>query len=371
MEIILAFGIIAVLMWLVAKGRRGTSTSQRSHVTRAATPISARDAFVKESRSVSADECWIPHGREVTVAGYTIQGGMLYVGQGLSSITGLRVEPALIDPSLPVKRSSPDRSGASMTYWPSYSSISLESRAAYLDWLETGRRDPTAYIGYVFLYFYGLERRALAESPRSDRAKQDLPAILAETEQLLQIYSGNGSFRGYATQFLDILKMLAAGGDEIKPPMERTGYELPVSLRVGIGRIVAAGKPLPADWALSWFLTHPETPARTRMPMRRCPQEFGDLFRARYAHECRDGLLLKPNRSKLKMTITPASATFGGQADLSMDLRDVAALTAPFSKLRQIGESCAADLDAFSRWVGRNVDAPKTIAAVALLPPPR
>ena len=38
------------------------------------------------------------------------------------------------------------------------------------------------------------------------------------------------------------------------------------------------------------------------------------------------------------------------------------------SKIRQIGEGCAADLDAFSRWVGRNADAPKTIAAVALLP---
>ncbi|MCI0624194.1 MAG: TerB family tellurite resistance protein, partial [Acidobacteria bacterium] len=38
------------------------------------------------------------------------------------------------------------------------------------------------------------------------------------------------------------------------------------------------------------------------------------------------------------------------------------------SKLRQIAESCDADLDAFSRWVGRNPDSPRTIAAIALLP---
>lgn len=370
MEIILVLGIVAFFIWLVAKGRRGTSTTQRSPVTRATratTPIKARDAFVVGSRSASADECWIPLGREVTVAGYTIQGGMLYVGQGLPSISGFSIEPALIDPSLPVKRTSPDRSGTSMTYWPSYSSISPEARAAYLDWLATGRRDPAAYIGYVFLYFYGLERRALAESPPSDRGKRDIPSILAEAEHLLQVYSGNSSFRRYATQFLDVVRVLGAGGDEIKPPMECAGHELPVSLRVGVGRIVVAGRPLPAEWALSWYLTHPETPER--LPMRRCPQEFRELFRTRYTREYHDGLVLKPNRSKLKVVITPASASFGGQVDLSMDLPDVAALSAPFLKLRQIGERCAADLDAFSRWVGRNVDAPKTIAAVALLPP--
>lgn len=373
MEIILAFAVVAFLIWMVAKGRKATSAPPPRAVTRpptrTTTPVGARDAFVRGSKSVSSEECWVPPGRETSVAGYSIRGGMIYVGRGLSSITGLRVEPALIDPSLPVKRSSPDRSGASMTYWPSYSSITPECRAAYLDWLATGRRDPSAYIGYVFLYFYGLERRALADAARSGGAKGDLPAITAEVEQLLQIYGSNGSFRGYTTQLLDVLTMLAERGDELQPPMERSGYELPVSLRVGIGRLVASGKPLSADWALSWFLTHPETGARTRMPMRRCPQEFSELFRTRYVGEYGDGLMLKPNRSKLKMTITPASASFGGQVDLSMDLPDVAALPAPFSKLRQIGESCAADLDAFSRWVGRNSDAPKTIAAVALLPP--
>lgn len=370
MEIIVAFGVIAFVVWIIAQTRRQPSVRRQSRVnqppTRTSAEVSATDAIVKGTRSASAAECWVPAGREAKVAGYTIQGGMLYIGQGLSSITGLRVEPALIDPSLPVERSSPDRSGSAMTYWPSYSTISPACRAAYLDWLSAGRRDPTAYIGYVFLYFYGLERCALAEAPRSDRAKEELPAISSEVEQLLEVYGGNGSFRRYATQLLDVLRMLATGGDEIKPPTDRTGYELPVSLRIGIGRIVAQGRPLPPDWALSWFLVHPETSLRTAA--RRCPEEFSELFRARYAREFGDGLVLRPNRSQLRMAVTPASASFGGQVELSMNLPDVAALTGPLSKLRRIGESCEADLDPFSRWVGRNVDAPRTIAAVALLP---
>ncbi len=371
MEILLPLGIVALVIWFVAKGLRAMSSppsvsSQRA-TSRSTSPTPTRGTAVKGSRSMSADDCWVPPGGDATVAGYTIQGGMLYMGQRLSSIAGQSFEPALIDPSLRVNRSSPDHIGAGMMYWPSYSSISPECRAAYLDWLATGRRDPTACIGYVFLYFYGLERRALAEAPKSERAKQDLPHIMGEVEQLVQVYGGSRSFRVYATQLLDVLRILAATGDDIEPPTQRTGYELPVSLRVGVGRIVANGKPLPSDWALSWFLTHPAISLRTSVL--RCSSEFNDLFRIRYSREFGEGLRLKPNSTRLKMSIAPASASFGGHVELSMDLPDVAALTSPIAKLRQIGESCATDLDAFSRWVGRNVDAPKTIAAVALLPP--
>ena len=317
---------------------------------------------------VAADDCWIAPGHDAIVGNYNIPGGMLYVGKGLASVAGYGVEPALIDPSLPINRLNPDRIGSGMTYWPAYSSITPECRAGYLNWLVGGRRDPSAYIGYVFLYFYGLERRAFADSRISENARLDLRAICQDVEQLLQIYANNNSFQNYAIQFHDALKllMMSTENDRDEPPTERTGYELPISLRVGIGRIVADGKPLPADWALSWFLLHPETTLRT--PARRCPEEFRELFSTRYRREFGDGIALKPNRSKLKITLTPASASFGGQVELSTNLPDIAALSAPISKLRQIGDSCAADLDAFSRWVGRNSGVPKTIAAVALLP---
>lgn len=359
MEIILVLGLIAFVIWLVTRGYRDSRKLEPAPVNQ----TRMRAAM----RTLTSDDCWIPPAQEVTVGGYRIRDGMLYVGQGLATVAGHGVEPALINPSLFANISDPDRSGRGMTYWPSYSSISPECRAAYLEWLAAGRRDPLAYTGYVFLYFYGLERRAFADASRSNQAKQEIPTIIGEVEQLLHVYGGNNSFQRYATQFLDVLNVMAVDNGEVEPPMEHTGYELPLSLRVGIGRIVAAGKPLPADWALSWFLTHPETSLRTSV--KRCSEEFRELFCARYTREFRDGLVLKPNRSTIKIGLTPASASFGGQVELTINLPDVAALTAPVSKLRQIGEGCVADLDAFSRWVGRNSDAPKTIAAVALLPP--
>lgn len=371
--VLILLGFAAVLIWLLTTNKRAATTRQPVRVARVPEkkpsfiPTTPTTTPTEAVRAKSAKEFWIPPGDEVTVAGYTIPDGMLYVGKGLQSVAGYGIEPALIDPSLRVDHSNPNRTGEGMTYWPSYSSISPSCRAAYLEWLATGRRDPTAYIGYVFLFFYGLERRGLAEARLSDRAKQDVATILHEVEQLLEVYGSNSSFRGYAIQLVDVFKTTSSANGEIEPPMERVGYELPLSLRAGIGHFIADGKPIPADWALSWFLTHPETYLLT--PAKRCPKEFSALFHTRYTREFGEGLVLKPNKSALRMTLRPASASFGGQVELSMNLPDIAALTAPVSKLRQIGESCEADLDAFSRWVGRNAAAPRILAGVALLPP--
>jgi hypothetical protein len=160
MEIIAALVFIAFLIWLLTRSRRGPATPQPPTVHRAPTEVSSRsltwDGYDEAPRSAGAEECWVPPGREVTVASYTIPGGMLYVGKRLASVAGHSTEPALIDISLPVNRSNPNRKGEGMTCWPSYNAISPACRAAYLEWLAAGRRDPSAYIGYVLYEKAGL-----------------------------------------------------------------------------------------------------------------------------------------------------------------------------------------------------------------------
>ena len=86
---------------------------------------------------------------------------MIYVGSRLRGISAhASIEPALVNPKLAGTHPTPDLSGHLMDYWPSYSHLAPESRAAYLDWLAAGRPGG-AHIGYVFLFFYGIERRVL------------------------------------------------------------------------------------------------------------------------------------------------------------------------------------------------------------------
>src|SRR5205085_11847211 len=105
-----------------------------------------------ESRSKTDRPRWIPTGESIEIAGFSVA-GMVYVGPRGNSGPWQR-ENCLIDPSLPVAASDSDPSGESLGYWCSYSAIQPAARRSYLQWLASGRRDPEAGIGYVFLFFY-------------------------------------------------------------------------------------------------------------------------------------------------------------------------------------------------------------------------
>jgi hypothetical protein len=150
-----------------------------------------------ERRRKPDDARWISAGEQVAVAGYSIQGGLLYVGQHLNPVGGWRdVEPALLNPALPIDDDNCDWTGAQMPYWPSYQEIPPGCRAAYLRWLADGRKHPTAGIGYVFLFFYGLERRLMADAARLTLPPGEREAIVAEVERLLSVYGNQPHSRG-------------------------------------------------------------------------------------------------------------------------------------------------------------------------------
>src|SRR3982751_1527055 len=250
----------------------------------------------------AGDRFWVPAGQSASVAGRQV-GGMVYCGSGLPPVSGYRgnVEPALLDPRHPVSWSRPDSEGRLMHYWPSYSTIDPTSRAAYLQWLSSGRRDPSVAIGYVFLFFYGIERRVLVDAQSSEQAKAEVDGLLAEVERLLGIYGHNGSFHGYAGSFLSIAPLLHRPIDRapLEPPRSWNGWDVPLSLKIALGAFAAEGKPVPPHWAYSWVLFSPEISLRT--PGRRCPHEFEELFKIRYAEAFSgEGLKVRPNKTPIK-----------------------------------------------------------------------
>lgn len=314
---------------------------------------------------------WLEPGRPVDVAGYSLPGGMIYVGEGLSPVRELReVEPALIQPGLPVDSAAPNRTGEGMPYWPSYASITPRDRAAYLEWLAGGRKAPGAYVGYVFLFFYGLERRALADSRHVPVTTEERLAICTEVERLLGLYGTSSSFSGYATELLGAMWL---GTDvrvyeRLSPPSSPIRGDLPLLLRLGLGQTARDGRPIPAEWALSWALCDPTTSLPTAV--RRCPQETRALFRVRYREAFGDGLVItRPSSRDLTISYRPASSSFGGGMMLSAPgVPEVTSRRRPVEKFLEVLQDCAGELDAFSRWIGKNPDKRETLAAAALLP---
>ncbi len=306
---------------------------------------------------------WLAPGEACTVHRFTIPSGMIYVGPIPRVRFGFdRSQAHIIDPYVQVDSRNPDLAGQNITYWPSYGEITPQARAGYLQWLAGGRRDPNAGISYVFLFFYGLEHRLFSE-----RAWQDAPAILQEVEELLATYGGQGSFRGYATRFIDAVR-LSTGAMPDDPPNEipPRSYELPLSLQLGLSRQLTQGR-LAGNWLLAWYVAHPESQLRT--PATRCFAEFRQLFLQRFAEHYPQGLAVRIPAKKLKLFYRPASGT--SQVALrgpGTGLPDPAALTAPVKVAANLAAECTTALDSYSRFLGRHPNKRNTLVATLLLP---
>lgn len=314
-----------------------------------------------------ADARWVPYGESVAVGDFLIPDGMLYVGSQLGDYG--TAEPSLINPKLKVSKSYIDVQERLTSYWPSYDSISPEARRGYLQWLAGGRVDPVADTGYVFLFFYGLERRALIDAPADPQATADIPLIIDEVKRLLKIYGENRSFKGYATGLLSHIGGTASDPNTYlgRPPeVVPNSYEMPLPLRIGLGQHAANKHPVDVDWSLAWALADPNIGKRT--PVTRCSDVFATLFKVRFASFHPTGLILPQNKTKLKASYRPASAALRTPATNIDDLPDVMATSGTRKILQRLVDVCTTELEPYSRYLGRNPDGAETLEGLLQLP---
>jgi len=99
-------------------------------------------------------------------------------------------DPSTIYSMLPIVDPKSVEYVPKLSYFPSYSEMHPEQRGLYLRWLYDVRREID--IGYVFVYYYGLERHLVIG---------DFDAAFDEI-QLLRKHHTNGSFQSYSASAL-------------------------------------------------------------------------------------------------------------------------------------------------------------------------
>jgi len=358
--------VVAVLILLALYLRR--SKILRGEASRnPSSPSTAESRISQEATSLGAG-AWIRPGNSVTVAGHAIQDGMVYIGSQVADET-----PGLICPQLAVDTSHAPLAEEKIGYWPNYARLSPRHRGSFLRWLATGRAGVSVDIGYVFMFFYGLERRVLAGLTGPDYDPREALLIQQEIRRLLIVYGSSSSFNRYAAGLAQYLACLRAERDGSAvpriSPLART-WEVPYDVRMALGQHCAAGIPIPAECSLAWVLGAPEITFRT--PARRCEREFQQLFLIRYRERFGDGLKIEPSEKRLIVRYRPASSAFHGrEALLQLDLPDVTgAGTArgTLTLLRDLAESCTEALDKYSRAMGRKPSARTGPSPAALLP---
>lgn len=334
--------------------------------TRGAVSAANANSSPRPAKKAGRQQGWASKDQAVVLHGRVLQ-GMVYVGTPpvLKRYGyGEKCRP-YIDPALPVARRGDDQGGSQLPYWPSYSEIPPVCRATYLDWLADGASDPNYDPGYMFLYFYGLERRFFVDDPAPEEKRE----LLDEVRRLAELYSDNHSARRYLGEFVSYAVAATTPYEAIQPVFENPGWDLPFSVKLAIGARIERGEPLNADWVLSWFLCHPEKTLRTAA--RRCQPEFIALFKKRFDARFPSGLKINKPRKNLQTTYEAASREFSGSVNpriAGKPVPDISGLRKPVEIAQEIADVVMNDLEKFSRYLGRNPDGRGSVEAHALLP---
>lgn len=329
-------------------------------------PAPAR-ALTKKPSPTTQTARWIPAGGQINIRGFQIDDGLIYVGKKLPEAGGYGNDACLVDPSLTIAVGPRTLNADGLTYWPHYGSISPKTRGAYLQWLADGRSEPSTDVGFVFLFFYGLERRLMLDGSDGTVSLEEREIVHREILRLVEIYGHNLSFRRYAMHLLAASWTMFQYGPELPEYISAENGNLLVPFRLQLALRVSKGKPLPAEAALQWLGLRPDFNFRT--PARRCPGEFQELFRIRYHRKFGAGLIVKPNKSPFSIEYQAASPSLSAQIRLDVEmLPDPFNLSQPVKKLADLAEECSTALDAHSRYLGRKDAIPNSLSALILLP---
>jgi tellurite resistance protein len=308
---------------------------------------------------------WIKPGESITIKGQTFTGGNFYFGGNLSSLDGYGTEASLVDGSLQVENKSSTFEDENLGYWPKFISLTPKGRGAYLSWLSGSRSDPETPLGYVFIYFYGLERRVTFDSVKQSVGDAEFKYLFDEILRLKSIYGGSRSFLNYSIRLLEIMCLLR--------PKVVSHLELVKSPRKGsllfkhrLATLVNDKKPVPAELALAWIRFYPDYSLKT--PARRCSYEFSKMFTSLYIKKYSAGIMVKPNKTRLKLEYDPASPSLHGISLPEKDLPDPSFLKGPINKLIAIADECVSKLDMYSRYLAKPDTKRTDIEAILLLP---
>lgn len=237
-------------------------------------------------KNEDSDQIWIGKNDTIEISGIKINDGLFYISDRYETPDA----PYLIRKQLSISTQACSPTIKRMNYWPNYSSITPEARKAYLTWLADGKKAPDADIGYVFLFFYGLEHR-FCEEIQNDMIGQyneeDIKEIKEEVLRLLNIYTNNNSFHSYASQFLDYISLY-----EKKNNIFTEFYSKSLAVKIKIGELLYQQQNIPIDLCSEYILQEFENVKRT--PAVRCENETKNLIQKKLKEKFNDGINIVP-----------------------------------------------------------------------------
>jgi len=311
------------------------------------------------------NQCW--HGLDaIYIKNFKIEVPLTYVQ---ASNKNWIDEPSIISCDLPVDSNS--KPLEQLGYWPSYSGMTSAHRSCYLQWMSKGREIFPVELGYAFVFFYGLERRALVSGA-------DISLIAYEVLRLRKLHASttkpSASFNHYTGAFLwylvgsypevwtDIQIQALAFSDR------KNGEMILPAVNWAITRYDFLPDWLAFAIALSFSTIHYDD------YFKYIKREAFRLFQKRYLSQWPQGINLHPvsKNTSLKREIKYYAAS-SSLSEFVQPIQIPKKVLTELDTLSQIGHNCLSDIAPYGRLIQRcheQNEQPKPFFVWDILPTP-
>lgn len=350
--IVLIVIIIIVIVALSSSRKKRKEVPRRNPVPQVRATVSIQTApSVSFGATGRASLKWVGNGGSIKAGPYQIEDPFTYTSNGTPS----QEEASCINVRLPIGQPVAEERGA-LGYWPQYSQLTPDQRANYLAWLAGGRKAELVDIGYAFIYFYGLERRAFVDN-------EDIETVLTQANRLMYRYQASRSFFGYASRFIAFV-LVRVGLENL--PRESFDIVFEQSLKefddetlaVALAWLHKANTPLPPF--LAFEVARNDIRASRSVVVARVAEHFRALFYKKYADHFGDGLHLQAAARERLIEYKPASPTVlnsMSQYGLArIRISNILGLSSQFKLLVDMWEECIEELKPLSREIGKGRD---------------
>lgn len=344
--------IIVVIAVSSSSGKKRKATPQRSIRRPVRTTVTIQAApSISFGTTGRAALKWVGAGGSIKAGGHQISDPLTYTSNGAPS----QEEASCINVRLPIGRPVAEQRGA-LGYWPQYARMTPDQRANYLTWLAGGRKDALDDIGYAFIYFYGLERRALVDN-------EDIETVLTQANRLMYSYSASRSFFGYSSRFIAFV-LARIGLENLPRESFDTIFDQSLkefddeTLSVALAWLHKADALLPPS--LAFEVARNDIRASRSVVVKRVSEHFRALFYKKYAERFGKGLQLTTATRDRLIEYKPASPTIlYGLPNYSLPgvrVPNVLGIPSQFKQLVSMWDECIEELKPLSREVGKGRD---------------
>lgn len=348
--------IIGIIIFVFIVKSSKSKKPKESNSTKPTLTVEIKNDFLNDLKYTSESHIksktkWL--GKEsLKIGNYSIENTMTYISSSKHTIE----YPACILKKEKVGIEIDEEKGA-LGYWPSYKEITPDQRANYLAWMASGRTSELKDVGYIFIFFYGLENRLLVEG-------RDKEIILEEVKRLLKLYGHmSGSLRGYLGDFLLY--------NSIEENLENLNLEAIESLReyahqekINATRLAwyyIKNKPIPAKEVINIVRGHSDS--KRSVVTIRIPETLEKLFTLKYNQKYPTGVVLKVAKREYQLNYHVANRYLDTKP---IKIPNVLGINSQFKYCINIWNESIEDLKQLSAIVGKGNSGDSAIAYTVL-----